>query len=254
MSAGVTAAVVRGGFGGLLPPFLAGPEAAAWGAREIEGRGTPDPSVGIVFLMEDGNADAQKRWLSLLGRGGSAHGIVCVYAPYLSVTELAAAYPHPGRVVGFQFPEGALETGGLVEIAAGLQTEPGVLETVEGYLKEKGYLTERVGDFSGLVFRRVLFMVINEAIHVLWEGTASRDDIDRAMKLGTNYPMGPLEWGDRIGLDRVYEGLRALHEEYGDERYRPCPLLRKMVAAGRVGTRAGRGFYAYDGPAGEGAR
>ncbi len=250
MSGGATAAVVRGGFGGPLPPFLEEPDAAAWAAHEVDARGTPDPSVGIVFVMEDGSADAQKRWLSLLGRGGSAQAIVCVYAPYLSVTELAAAYPHPGRVVGFDFPAGALEAGGLVEVAAGLQTEPGVLEKVEDYLKSKGHVTERVADFSGLVFRRVLFMVINEAIHVLWEGTASREDIDRAMKLGTNYPVGPLEWADRIGLDRVYEGLRALHEEYGDERYRPCPLLRKMVAAGQVGKRAGKGFYSY-GPAGE---
>jgi 3-hydroxybutyryl-CoA dehydrogenase len=196
--------------------------------------------------MEDGNADAQGRWLSLLGRGSSAQGVVCVYAPYRSVTELAAAYLHPGRVLGFHFPEGALEPGGLIEIAPGLRTEPGVLETVEEYLKGKGYHPERVVDFSCLVFRRVLFMVINEAIHVLWEGTASRDDIDKAMKLGTNYPMGPLEWGDRIGLERVYEGLRSLHEEYGDERYRPCPLLRKMVAAGHIGRRAGKGFYMYE--------
>ncbi len=253
MSAAVRAAVVRGGFGGPLPPFLAEPDAAAWAAHEVEERGTPDPSAGIVFLMEDGGADAQKRWLSLLGRGSGGQSVVCVYAPYLSVTELAAAYPHPGQVVGFHFLEGALEPGGLIEVAQGLRTEPRVLETLEGHLAGKGYLTERVADFAGLVFRRVLFMVINEAIHVLWEGTASREDIDRAMKLGTNYPMGPLEWGDRVGLDRVYEGLRALHEEYGDERYRPCPLLRKMVAAGHVGTRAGRGFYAY-GPAGEGAR
>lgn len=251
MSAVVKTAVLSGsGFGGRLPSFMAGPEVATWHGEDIERHGTPDPFVEIIFLMEDKDAEAQKRWLSLLGRGSSAQSVVCIYAPHLSVTELAAAYPQPGRVIGFHFLEGMPEPGGLLEIAPGLRTEPEVLEAVEGFLQEKGYLTERVGDFSGLVFRRVLFMIINEAIHLLWEGVASREDIDQAMKLGTNYPMGPLEWGDRIGLDRVYEGLRGLYEEYGDDRYRPCPFLRKMVAAGHLGRRSGKGFYSYDSPDG----
>ena len=246
MSPAGKAAVLPGsGFNGSIPSFLAGPDVEVWRGEDVARNGTPDRSADLVFLLEDKDAEAQKRWLSLLARGSREKGVVCVYAPHLSVTELAAAYAYPARVVGFHFVQGMLQPGGLLEIAPGLRTEPEVLEEVEGYLKGEGYLTERVGDFSGLVFRRVLFMVINEAIHVLWEGIASREDIDQAMRLGTNYPMGPLEWGDRVGLDRVYEGLRALYEEYGDDRYRPCPLLRKMVAAGRLGIRSGEGFYSY---------
>lgn len=247
MSAGRKTAVVPGsGFDGTVPSFLAGPDVGVWRGEDVAQTGTPDSSVELIFLLEDKDAEAQKRWLSLLARGSSRQGVVCVYAPHLSVTELAAAYRYPERVTGFHFVEGMLQPGGLLEIAPGLRTEPEALERIEGFLKAKGFLTERVGDFSGLVFRRVLFMIINEAIHVLWEGIASREDIDQAMRLGTNYPMGPLEWGDRVGLDRVYEGLRALYEEYGDDRYRPCPLLRKMVAAGHLGIRSGEGFYSYD--------
>lgn len=247
MSAVRKAAVLPGsGFDGMVPSFLTGPDVAVWQGEDVKRNGTLDRSVELIFLLEDKDAESQKRWLSLLAQGSSQQGVVCVYAPHLSVTELAAAYPYPARVIGFHFVEGMLQPGGLLEIAPGLRTEPGALEEVEGFLKGKGYLTERVGDFSGLVFRRVLFMVINEAIHILWEGIASREDIDQAMRLGTNYPMGPLEWGDRIGLDRVYEGLRALHEEYGDDRYRPCPLLRKMVAANLLGKRSGKGFYSYE--------
>jgi 3-hydroxybutyryl-CoA dehydrogenase len=91
----------------------------------------------------------------------------------------------------------------------------------------------------------VLYMIINEAAYALWEGVASREDIDLAMKLGTNYPAGPLEWADAIGLDEVYEGLAALQEEMGEDRYRPCPLLRKLVVAGFTGKRAGQGFFEY---------
>jgi len=239
--------VVRGpGAPGEIPLLLGGKEVAEWAPERVEKSGAPDSNAGIVFLFADAGADEQKRWLAAVGRGGSRESTVALFAPALSVSELAMAYPWPEQVVGFGFIEQMLAPGGLIEIAPGLRTLPEATGAVEELLKERGFETERVGDFSGLVLRRVLFMIINEAAYALWEGIANREDIDLAMKLGTNYPMGSLEWADAIGLDRVYTGLKSLHEEYGDDRYRPCPLIRKMVAAGFTGKRAGRGFYTHD--------
>lgn len=219
--------------------------AASWDAARVEREGSPGPGPGLVLLFADAPAEAQRRWLALLGRGSDPGAAVGLYAPRLSVSELATAYPHPARVVGFDFLETRLAAGNLVEVAPGLDTAPAATEAVERFFRGQGVEVERVGDFSGLVLRRVLFTIMNEAIYALWEGVASREDIDLGMKLGTGYPAGPLEWADAIGLDRVYDGLRSLQEEYGDDRYRPCPLLRKMVAAGHTGKRAGRGFYVH---------
>ncbi len=218
-----------------------------WDPARVEKSGALDPEAGIVFLFADAGPAEQMRWLSALGRGGSKEAAVALYAPTLSISELAMAYPWPERVVGFGFLEQMLLPGSLIEVAPGLRTRPEAANEVEAFLKARGFETERVGDFSGLVLRRVLFMIINEAAYTLWEGIAIREDIDLAMKLGTNYPMGPLEWADAIGLDRVYNGLKSLHEEYGDDRYRPCPLIRKLVMSGFTGKRVGRGFYIHNG-------
>jgi 3-hydroxybutyryl-CoA dehydrogenase len=219
--------------------------AVSWDAARVEREGALSPAPGLVLLFVDASADEQRRWLAALGRNCDARTVVALYAPRLSVSELAAAYPHPAQVVGFDFLEHRLAAGNLVETAPGLRTASSATEAVEALFQGHGLEIERVADFSGLVLRRVLFMIINEATYALWEGVANRDDIDAAMKLGTGYPAGPLAWGDTIGLDRVYDGLRWLHEEYGEDRYRPCPLLRKMVAAGLTGKRAGAGFYQY---------
>ncbi|MBI5418558.1 MAG: 3-hydroxybutyryl-CoA dehydrogenase [Deltaproteobacteria bacterium] len=202
--------------------------------------------------MVDAGAEEQKAWLQALGRNAEKTAVVALYAPHLSVSELAMAYRYPEQVVGVGFLDQMLSPGSLVEIAPGLRTAVAAVDAVEGFFRERGCETERVKDFSGLVLRRVLFMIINEAAYALWEGIASREDIDLAMKLGTNYPMGPLEWADSIGLDRIYNGLKGLHEEYGDDRYRPCPLIRKMVAAGHTGKRAGIGFYTHHAERGKG--
>lgn len=217
----------------------------AWDAARVERDGAAPAGARLVLLFVDAPADQQKRWLAALGRGAGPDTVVALYAPRLSVTELAAAYPHPAQVVGFDFLEGRLAAGNLVEVAPGLRTAGGAADAVEALFRGHGLETERVGDFSGLVMRRVLYMIINEAAWALMEGVATRDDIDAGMKLGTGYPHGPLEWADAIGLDRVLDGLRWLQEEYGDDRYRPCPLLRKMVAAGMTGRRAGEGFYRH---------
>ncbi len=216
----------------------------AWDPAAVE-RDAPPPACDLVLLFVDAPADEQKRWVATVGRRTGAAPIVAIYDPRLSVSELAASHPHPERVVGFDFLEGRLAAGNLGEVAPGLRTAPGAADVVESFFRTNGLETERVGDYSGLVLRRILYMLINEAAYALMEGVASEADIDAGMKLGTGYPSGPLEWADAIGLDRVYDGLRSLHEEYGDDRYRPCPLLRKMVAAGLTGRGVGAGFHRY---------
>lgn len=249
MSATTKVAVVPGpGAPADLSALLGVEGISTWDPARVEKAGFLEPATALVFLMVDADAEVQKKWLQALGHGGSRReAAVAIYAPTLSVSELAMAYPWPEQVVGFDFLEQMLSPGSLIEIAPGLRTRPEATDTVEGFLKARGFETERVGDFAGLVLRRVLFMIINEASYALWEGIASREDIDLAMKLGTNYPMGPLEWADAIGLDRVYNGLKGLHEEYGEDRYRPCPLIRKLVMSGFTGKRAGRGFYTHNG-------
>ena len=248
MNATTKVAVVPGpGTPKELSMLLGNKGVSEWDPARVEMSGPLDSKVGIIFLFADAGPAEQKRWLAALGRGGSKEAAVALYAPAFSISELAMAYPWPERVVGFGFLEQMLSPGSLIEIAPGLRTQPETADEVEAFLKAQGFETERVGDFSGLVLRRVLFMIINEAAYALWEGIASREDIDLAMKLGTNYPMGPLEWADAIGLDRVYNGLKSLHEEYGDDRYRPCPSIRKLVMSGFTGKQVGRGFYTYNG-------
>jgi 3-hydroxybutyryl-CoA dehydrogenase len=245
VSTGEVAVVVGPGAPGDAVALVREGRAVAWDAERVEREGALGDGVKIVLLFVEAPAGEQQRWLAALGRGCDAHAVVGLYAPRLSVSELAAAYPYPEQVVGFDFLEGGLAPGKLVEIAAGLRTAPAATDALAALFAGCGVETEHVGDDAGLVLRRVLFMIVNEAAYALWEGVARREDIDLAMKLGTGYPHGPLEWADAIGLDRVYEGLRGLHEAYGEDRYRPCPLLRKMVAAGLTGKRAGAGFYTH---------
>ncbi len=215
-----------------------------WDAARVFRDGSLPPGPKIILLFVEGSAEEQKRWLVALA-GCDERSVVGLYAPRLSVSELASAYRYPARVVGFDFLEGGLAAGKLVQVAPGLLSAADATEALEAVFGAWGIATERVGDCGGLVLRRVLFMIINEAVWALVEGVASREEIDDAMKLGTGYPVGPLQWADSIGLDRVYDGLRGLHEENGEDRYRPCPLLRKMVATGLTGKRAGAGFYTY---------
>jgi 3-hydroxybutyryl-CoA dehydrogenase len=162
----------------------------------------------------------------------------------VSATQVAAWVSQPDWVVGL----GALSPvvkGSLIELAAALQTDPSTLGKVQKLFKQLGLETAVVEDSVGLVLPRIVCCLVNEAAFALQEGVAQPRDIDTAMKLGMNYPYGPLEWGDLIGVDVVLAVLRGLFDEYGEDRYRPAPLLKQMVRAGRLGKKSGRGFYEY---------
>ncbi len=162
----------------------------------------------------------------------------------ISITRLAAATDRPGKFVGLHFfnPVPVLK---LVEVVPGLQTAPETVEKAIALATSAGKTPVRVNDFPGFVSNRVLMPMINEAVFCLMEGVADAAGVDNVMKLGMNHPMGPLELADLIGLDVCLDILKVLYESFHDSKYRPCPLLEKMVAAGWLGCKTGRGFYEY---------
>ena len=133
----------------------------------------------------------------------------------------------------------------LVEIVPGLQTAPETIATAEALAKSLDKTALRVNDFPGFVSNRILMPMINEAIYAVMEGVATPEAVDGVMKLGMNHPMGPLELADFIGLDVCLDIMSVLHQGFHDSKYRPCPLLEKMVHAGWLGRKTGRGFYEY---------
>jgi 3-hydroxybutyryl-CoA dehydrogenase len=162
----------------------------------------------------------------------------------ISVTEIAARTRRPDRVIGMHFmnPVPVMQ---LVEIIRGLATSDDTTRTVMDGARALGKTPVEVNDYPGFVANRVLMPMINEAIYCVMEGVAQPEAVDTVMKLGMNHPMGPLALADLIGLDVCLAILEVLHRGLGDDKYRACPLLRKMVAAGRLGRKSGRGFYDY---------
>jgi len=164
----------------------------------------------------------------------------------ISITRLAAATKRPDRCIGMHFMN-PVPVMGLVEIIRGIATSDATAQAVEALAKRFGKTPISCNDYPGFVSNRVLMPMINEAIETLREGVAAREAIDGIMKLGMNHPMGPLELADFIGLDTCLAILRVLHEGFGDPKYRPSPLLVRMVDAGWLGRKSGKGFYEYAG-------
>jgi 3-hydroxybutyryl-CoA dehydrogenase len=164
----------------------------------------------------------------------------------ITITELASYTNRPAQFIGILFPPDPILTEGI-EIAKGLKTADETVEIATQFVNRLGKKPLIIGDSPGFVLPRILFMIINEAAFALMEGVASKEDIDLAMRLGANYPQGPLEWADHIGLDVCLRTISHLYGELKDPRYRPCPLLSRMVHAGYLGKKVGRGFYEYGG-------
>ena len=162
----------------------------------------------------------------------------------ISITKLAAVTSRPAAFVGLHFfnPVPVMK---LVEVVPGLQTAPETMATVEALARSLDKTPLRVNDFPGFISNRVLMPMINEAIYAVMEGVAEPEAVDGVMKLGMNHPMGPLELADFIGLDVCLDIMKVLHDGFHDSKYRPCPLLEKMVNAGCLGRKSGRGFYDY---------
>jgi 3-hydroxybutyryl-CoA dehydrogenase len=163
----------------------------------------------------------------------------------ISITELAAATKRPEQFAGMHFMN-PVPVMKLVEGIRGIQTSDDTFTEIRAAAEKMGKTFVVARDIPGFAVNRILMPMINEAVYVLYEGIASVEDIDVAMKLGTNQPMGPLTLADFIGLDTCLAIMEVLHEGLGDSKYRPCPLLKQYVAAGWFGKKAGRGFYKYE--------
>ena len=190
-------------------------------------------------------ADLKAQIFGALDRDTAPETILASNTSSISITEIGAATSRPDKVIGMHFMN-PVPVMKLVEVIRGLATSDETTKAIFDLSEALGKTPVEVNDFPGFVSNRVLMPMINEAIFAYMEGVAEPEAIDTVMKLGMNHPMGPLALADLIGLDTCLNILEVLHRELGDDRYRPCPLLRKYVAAGWLGRKARRGFYAYD--------
>lgn len=188
--------------------------------------------------------EVKQKVLSELDRVCRPEAILATNTSSISITKLAGATQRPEKVIGMHFmnPVPVMQ---LIEVIRGLATSQETYDAVEAASRRMGKTPVEVHDAPGFVSNRVLMPMINEAIFCLYEGVGKPEAIDEVMKLGMNHPMGPLALADLVGLDVCLDILRVLQQGFGDPKYRPCPLLVKMVDAGRLGRKSGRGFYEY---------
>jgi 3-hydroxybutyryl-CoA dehydrogenase len=201
-----------------------------------------DADYVVEAIVED--LEAKRTLFRTLDSIANADAIVASNTSSISVTTLGAATARAERVLGMHFMN-PVPVMPLVELIRGQLTSPATMLIAHELCTRLGKTAVEAQDFPGFIANRILMPMINEAVYALMEGVGTPEAIDTVMKLGMNHPMGPLTLADFIGLDVCLAIMNVLHDGFGDSKYRPCPLLRRMVASGRLGRKSGQGFYAY---------
>ena len=200
--------------------------------------------MDLIIEAVPENLDMKTNIFKQLDAIASEHAIIVSNTSGVSISALGAATKRPERIAGFHFfyPAGLMK---LVEITPGLLTSHAVVEALCAFSNRIGKVSVKCNDYPGFVVNRILVPMMNEAIYLVMEGVKA-DDVDLAMKLGANHPMGPITLADYVGLDTLLATMLGLYEGFKDSKYRPCPLLVKKVEAGTLGRKTGKGFYTYD--------
>ena len=211
--------------------------------ERIRTQAAPAPADLLIEAATE-DADLKLKIFAQLDEVAGEESILASNTSSIPITRLAASTSRPQRVVGMHFfnPVPLMQ---LVEVIRGLETSDETTAVVRAAAERMGKTVAEAHDYPGFISNRILVPMINEAVYALMEGVGDRDSIDTVMKLGMNHPMGPLELADLIGLDTCLAIMEVLHDGLGDSKYRPCPLLRSYVEAGRLGRKTRRGFYDY---------
>ncbi len=209
-------------------------------AESLDAAADADLAIEAVFE----NFEVKKAIFEKLDAVCGPDTILASNTSSISITKIAACTKRPEKCIGMHFMN-PVPIMKLVEVITGQATDPAVLAQIMEISKGLGKVPVAVEDYPGFIANRVLMPMINEAVYCLMEGVADKDAIDTVMKLGMAHPMGPLTLADFIGLDICLDIMEVLYEGFGDSKYRPCPLLRRMVDAGHLGRKSGKGFYDY---------